>query len=334
MTLEFQPIHSDSDATRILNNQFISSFRTGYIRCKGVCMPEYYKEFAEDIINMDVRDDDVWVCSFPKTGTTWTQEMAWCIANDLDFEGAKVFLPERFPFLEHTPLFDYRKNPEMQQQLPPYVLNSVKHISNLPGRRFIKAHLPLRLLPKKIQDGSTKAKVIYVTRNPKDTCVSYFHHCQLLEGYKGNFEDFFKIFLDGLVCFGPFWSHVLEFWEASKTNPNILFLKYEDMKKDLISVINRTTEFLNKKLSPDQIDILANHLSFESMKNNRATNYEVVVEINKENNLIDKDKCETGSFMRSGKIGGWKALMTNEMSDQIDLWSKQPLKGSDFSFSS
>ena len=33
-------------------------------------------------------------------GTTWCQEMTWCIANDLDFEGAKQFLPERFPFLE------------------------------------------------------------------------------------------------------------------------------------------------------------------------------------------------------------------------------------------
>jgi hypothetical protein len=33
-------------------------------------------------------------------GTTWTQEMTWVIGNNLDFEGAKVPLPERFPFLE------------------------------------------------------------------------------------------------------------------------------------------------------------------------------------------------------------------------------------------
>lgn len=39
-------------------------------------------------------------------------------------------------------------------------------------------------------------QVIYVTRNPKDTCVSYYHHCQLIEGYKGDFEDFYKLFLD------------------------------------------------------------------------------------------------------------------------------------------
>lgn len=40
------------------------------------------------------------ILNFYFTGTTWTQEMAWCIANDLDFEKAKVFLPLRFPFLE------------------------------------------------------------------------------------------------------------------------------------------------------------------------------------------------------------------------------------------
>lgn len=42
---------------------------------------------------------DVFCCKH-FTGTTWTQEMVWCIANDLDYEGAKLRLPERFPFLE------------------------------------------------------------------------------------------------------------------------------------------------------------------------------------------------------------------------------------------
>jgi len=34
------------------------------------------------------------------TGTTWTQEMSWLIGNDLDYEGAKVILPTRFPYFE------------------------------------------------------------------------------------------------------------------------------------------------------------------------------------------------------------------------------------------
>lgn len=52
----------------LLNKHFITVFRHGYIRCQGTVLPVYYKEFAEEIFNLEVRDDDVWVCSFPKTG--------------------------------------------------------------------------------------------------------------------------------------------------------------------------------------------------------------------------------------------------------------------------
>lgn len=67
---------------------------------------------------------------------------------------------------------------------------------------------------------------------------------------------------------------------------------------------------------------LLDHLSFQSMKQNRAVNYEEVVEINKQFNLIDAN----GSFMRSGEVGGYKALMTPEMIQQIDDWSERHVK--------
>lgn len=55
----------------------------------------------EEIKNMEVYEDDVWILSSPKCGTTWTQEMSWLINNNLDYEGAaKTNLIYRFPFLE------------------------------------------------------------------------------------------------------------------------------------------------------------------------------------------------------------------------------------------
>nr|CAD7419302.1 unnamed protein product [Timema cristinae] len=94
-------------------------------------------------------------------GTTWTQEMVWCIANDLDFQAAKVPLPERFPFLDHSPLFDYTdilpRIPDLQ--LPTFVLDSVQHIADLPSPRFIKTHLPWSLLPSQIRTGDRRPKV-------------------------------------------------------------------------------------------------------------------------------------------------------------------------------
>ena len=35
---------------------------------------------------MKPRKSDIWVLSYPRSGTTWTQEMVWQIANKCDFE--------------------------------------------------------------------------------------------------------------------------------------------------------------------------------------------------------------------------------------------------------
>ena len=43
--------------------------------CKetGLLMPADFARVAEQIYNLEVREDDIWVVTFPKCGTTWTQ---------------------------------------------------------------------------------------------------------------------------------------------------------------------------------------------------------------------------------------------------------------------
>lgn len=66
-----------------------------------VMIRKFMDLFAKRIKNMDVYDDDIWVITFPKCGTTWTQEMVWMLSNNLDYETAmSVNLINRFPFLE------------------------------------------------------------------------------------------------------------------------------------------------------------------------------------------------------------------------------------------
>lgn len=97
----------------------------------------------------------------------------------------------------YTVLFDYTdlmsRDPEIK--LPQLVLDSVTHIKNESSPRFIKTHLPFDLLPREIRTGKKKPKIIYAARNPKDTCVSYYYHCRLMEGYRGDFNNFCRLFL-------------------------------------------------------------------------------------------------------------------------------------------
>lgn len=64
------------------------------------------------------------------------------------------------------------------------------------------------------------------------------------------------------------------------------------------------------------------------MKNNRAVNYEPVIEINKTHNLIDAD----GSFMRSGTVGGGKQKMSLEFVKIFDELEEKCLGKSGLKF--
>ena len=79
-------------------------------------------------------------------------------------------------------------------------------------------------------------QVIYVARNVKDACVSWYYH-QTLRGFKGSFTDMAKLFMEGKQLHCPTLPHIVEAWKLSRDNENLFFTTYEDMKKDLPSVV-------------------------------------------------------------------------------------------------
>lgn len=96
-------------------------------------------------------------------------------------------------------VFDWRQlQAENEDFIPPIFLDdSLKFAREAKRPRFIKTHLPWSLLPKQIQDGSKRPKIVYITRDPKVVCISYFHHVRLLEGFTGSFEEFFQLYVKG-----------------------------------------------------------------------------------------------------------------------------------------
>lgn len=200
--------------------------------------------------------------------------------------------------------------------------------------RFVKTHLPWQLLPTQIEQ--KKPKMIYIARNPKDLCVSFYYYCQLMHGLTGSFEDFCDIFLDNKAPMGNYWSHLFEFWNR-RNEPNMLFLTYEEMKQDLPSVIRKMGDFLDVKhiLTEENVNRICDHVKFEKMQQNPAVNLEPVLKMKRaERGVVEEEKePENGvKFIRKGQIGDWRNYMSPELSDRFDKWTMEATMGSDLRF--
>ena len=77
--------------------------------------------------------------------------------------------------------------------------------------------------------------------------------------------------MDSFLC-GPYFKSVLSFWEKREEAKDfLLIVSYEEMQKDLGSVIRKVANFLGVDLSDDRVQPMVEHLSFDSMKKNPAT---------------------------------------------------------------
>lgn len=166
-------------------------------------MPAKYAEIAEKMANFKVRPDDVWVISYPKSGTTWTQEMTWLVHSGLDYDrAAKLDIWERYVYLEESCWYDMKERQAIFD-------GTLERAESLPSPRYIKTHLPIQLLPHEIW--KIRPKIVYVTRNPKDTAVSLFHHVRNFNVYEGDMTSFCQSFLADEVIFAPCHNHILNF---------------------------------------------------------------------------------------------------------------------------
>ncbi|KAL7736752.1 hypothetical protein ACLKA6_015604 [Drosophila palustris] len=232
---EIRDVDAETNAELL---EYFKGERTGFVQVgpEGYFFPQKYKEQAEQYYNFQARPDDIWISTVPRSGTTWTQEMIWLLANGLDYEQAQQRpLTERFPFFECSLVIGDAFKAEL--------LNEIKD------------------------------EIVYVARNPKDVAVSYYHLNRLFRnfGYVGDFERYWRYFQHGLNSWLPYFSHVKEAREH-RNLPNVLFLNYEDMLVDLPGTVRRLGEFLDCMPNEDDLEKLLDHLNIKNFRQNKSVN--------------------------------------------------------------
>ncbi|XP_056268940.1 sulfotransferase family 5A, member 1 [Pseudoliparis swirei] len=238
------------------------------------------------------QDTDIIIVSYPKSGTTWMQEIVTLISSRGDPHLTQT-VPNwaRAPWLEH------------------HYFTALLEASPTTPRVFT-THLPHHLLGPTLQ--GSKAKVIYVSRNPKDVAVSFYHFHKIAKFLPeaGSFPQFLNRFLEGTLHYGCWFDHIKGWTRQKATMSNLLHISYEEMSMDRHGAIKRVSSYLQTPLLEDEVNNCVKHCSFSSMQDNKMANYTLVSE-----EIMDHNK---GSFMRKGKIGDWKNMFTEDLNQYFN----------------
>lgn len=259
---------------------------------------------VDQIQNWEIRDSDIFVITYPKSGTIWLQQILSLIEVKGDATAINDQLTsERIPWIE--------------------LMGSEEKFVSSPSPRIRVTHLQYNFMPLGLK--KRKGKVIYVARNPKDVLVSYFHfhkYATMLETPK-NFDTFFGKFMEGNV-YGNCWFEHIKKWYSHKDEMNFLYITYEEMIKDLWSVVERISLFLGKSLTPQQVNKVVEHSTFKNMKHNPRANYQMIP-----SSLLNHQQ---GTFLRKGTIGDWKNYFTVAQNERFDRVYQQEMKDVPLSF--
>ena len=220
------------------------------------------------------RDDDIFVTTAYKAGTTWTQRILAALVL------GPVPLPA--PLHELSPWIDARFMGPIEPLLD--AVEAQRH------RRFIKSHLAadgLRFFP--------EAKYIVVGRDTRDVFMSLFNH------YSGYTEFVYMLFNDadrpgpelphcpsdqpssgrtGSVKVGsswepdgwPFWSHHhhLSTWWEVRELPNVLFVHYADLTADVETEMRQIASFCEIDVEEDTWPALVATVGLDTMRTETA----------------------------------------------------------------
>lgn len=138
--------------------------------------------------------------------------------------------------------------------------------------RVIKSHAPVELFLGSTDGKGIKniidsgAKIIVVSRNPLDACVSSYYHA--FNPFKSGwpFEAWASAWLNSMFAHGSWFNFVKEWHIQAQLYPSsIHWVLYEDMQKNPRQAVQELGDFLNVAADIDLIDKVVIDSSFVSI---------------------------------------------------------------------
>ena len=207
--------------------------------------------------------------------------------------------------------------PFIETEMPNGILG-IDIFNALPSPRHMKTHLPYEMWKTQLQK-HPNLKVIQTIRNPKDTLVSYFHHCRSdaqIGAFNGTWDQYFNLIKEKRLPWGDYFEHNAQWYKFNKDRKESLVLIYEDMKKSPRDVVIKISKFLGYNLSDKVIDLIVEKSTMKNM--------------GKDLNAILKEsphwKSDRSNFIRKGVVGDWVNYFSKEQSEYIDAKCREYLE--------
>lgn len=254
---------------------------------------------------------DVLVCSYFKSGTNWTMHIAVQIAHrgSASFEHIHDLVawpetPARFGRAIAVPIED-----EAPWRSSPTAL------------RVIKTHLRFDQVPY-----SPAARYICVVRDPKDVFVSSYHFIRssILGSLMPPKQRWLHTFLSPDAISGSWGAHLASCWQARQRH-NVLFITYEEMKRDLPGAVRRIAALMGVQLSAGELQAVVRQTSFAHMRQ-IAERFEI--------GPLARPGRAGGVMIRRGEAGDSGELLTSAEQQRIDAHFRAELArlGCDFDY--
>ncbi|XP_070538359.1 sulfotransferase 1C4-like [Ptychodera flava] len=288
-------------------------WRLSYFVEPGYLLPVIMGEdnLKNTMQKFEVRDDDVFLVTYPKAGTNWTCEIIDAIQHVDNLEVLKTrSLIEKTPLMELGPSIHPEIIAEGVADVPS-ILEAIHAPS--PSPRKLPTHLLPKFLPPQLF--TKKPKTIFVDRNPKDCIVSLFGwHESTRFLARVEWDHFFDAYLKGLTEYGPY-PEFIKAWYPYKDEPWFLWTRYEELKKDPKGSIKKIAEFLGKNLTEEQLNEIVRITGFEYMKkaNENVKGREFILR-------------PEGVWQRKGVVGGWKGWFTVAQNEAFEKQYNERMK--------